>query len=216
MRRKTIVLLVIIFLAGLIVWGCSTQTAEITATTTTTTTSASTTTTAGEGFFPHADGNSWRYTYSDGSSMIMTFEGMTLINSVTVQKLKSVFDYLSGVYTGESYYKVDATGVYAYSPSTTEVAPFLLFPLEIGKKWIQQTSVSPYGDYVVTYEASIVSKESSTVPAGTFDCYKMTVKSIMNGVVNTTLNYWFGNNAGIIKFNTSSTTVEGQLSWKNF
>lgn len=216
MRREATVLSIIILIVGSWLLGCATQQASITSTTTTTTTSASTTTTAGEGFFPHADGNSWRYAYSDGSSMIMTFEGMTLINSVTVQKLKSVFDYLSGVYTGESYYKVDATGVYVYSLSTTEAAPFLLFPLEIGRKWVQQTSVSPYGGYVTTYEASIVSKESTVVPAGTFDSYKMTVTAINNGVVNTTVNYWFGYHAGIVKFNSSSSTVEGQLSWKNF
>lgn len=39
----------------------------------------------GESYFPHAQGNSWRMTSTDGSSQIMTVEGTASVGSTTVQ-----------------------------------------------------------------------------------------------------------------------------------
>jgi len=172
----------------------------------------------GENYFPHAQGNTWRHPSTDGSSQVMTVEGTTSVGSITVQKFSSCYHSASGyTSTSEAYYKIDGSGVYSHGspnyPSSVGI-PFIVFPLDVGKTWDVIISGS------TSAKATVVSKENVTVPAGTFDCYKVSYSSTyMNYVGSTETNtstVWFGNNAGIVKSTTSNSTVETVLEWKNF
>ncbi|MFA4844219.1 MAG: hypothetical protein WC632_04620 [Candidatus Margulisiibacteriota bacterium] len=167
----------------------------------------------GESYFPHAQGNTWRITGSDGSSQIMTVEGTASIGSTTVQCFSSLYISSSNAKsTSEAYYRIDSSGVYSHgSPSypTSTGVKILAFPLEVGKSW---ESIS--GSYSTTM--SVTAKENVTVPAGTFDCYKIAAVTMYGTVEAGNSNIWLGNNAGIVKVTSSTSTVESVLAWKNF
>jgi hypothetical protein len=167
----------------------------------------------GESYFPSVDGNTWFLVNNDGSSQLMTVEGTVTIGSVTAKRFYSTYFSSSyGTSTSESYFRVDSSGVYAHGSPTSPMSigiPFLVFPLEVGKSWDIVT-----GTY--SSKANIVAKENVTVPAGTFDCYKVKYSSY-NGTVETySYNYWFGNNAGPVKMTSGYSTFETVLQWKNF
>jgi hypothetical protein len=108
---------------------------------------------------------------------------------------------------------VTSSGAYYYgSPgwTTTDGYVYLSFPLEVGKSWIFY-SMSPF-----SMIANVTAREDLTLPAGAFECYKVTFV-FMNGSLEAgTSNIWFGNNAGMVKSTTSFSTVETVLQWKNF
>lgn len=168
----------------------------------------------GESYFPHAQGNTWRHSSADGSSQVMTAEGSTSIGSTTVQIFSSTYISATGsVSTSEAYYRVDGSGVYAHGSSDYPSSiglPFLSFPLEVGKTW----DIVISGSYA--NKASVVAKESVTVPAGTFDCYKVNYFTLNGTIEIYNSNIWFGNNVGIVKANSSSSTIETILQWKSF
>jgi len=168
----------------------------------------------GESYFPHANGYAWRMTGSDGSSTIMTVEGTASIGSTTVQCFSSLYISSSNTRsTSEAYYKVDGSGVYAHGspsyPSSIGI-PLIQFPLEVGKTWDVMVS----GSY--STKATVISKENMTVPAGTFDCYKITLATTYGSSEAYTSTLWLGNNAGIVKSISSTSTVETTLAWKSF
>jgi hypothetical protein len=167
----------------------------------------------GESYFPHAQGNAWRMTATDGSSQTMTVEETAMVGSTAVQCFVTLTTSALGtIYTSEAYYRIDGTGVYAHgspsSPSSTGVQ-FIAFPLEIGKSW--QIVAGSY-----TTNFSVMAKENATVPAGTFDCYKITAIYTYGTTEVARSNLWLGNNAGIVKTTSSTSTIESVLAWKNF
>ena len=168
----------------------------------------------GESYFPHAQGNTWRQSSTDGSSQIMTAEGSTSIGSTTVQLFRSTYISSSGsVSTSDAYYRIDSTGVYSHGSSSYPSSigiPIFSFPLEVGKMWDVMVS-GPYST-----KCTVLAKENVTVPAGTFDCYKIEGLS-MYGTIEVYRSYiWLGNNAGIVKGTSNTSTIESVLQWKNF
>jgi len=164
---------------------------------------------AGRNFFPNTDGYSWRWEFPEwGFSYIITVEGTTQIGSITAQ-----VGHLTGVFGGytatmETYWKIDDTGAYYYGMGTTpEAFTILNFPLEVGKTWECHSSYGLY--YPTTVE--VLAFEEVTVPAGTFDCYKVSYTAA-GGVSY----YWFGNGVGAVKALMAGSTEEVILTWKNF
>jgi hypothetical protein len=193
MAKKSSVLLVGFGLFGLLMAGCGLLQPASSG--------------GGQGYFPHADGYSWRRTSADGATGVSTFEGTTQIGSTTTQVFKETWISISGeVTTLETYIRIDDSGVYFYSPSYPDVSiTYLSFPLEIGKSW-QYAPISTAG------VATVISKETVTVPAGSFECYE--IKSVYpSGDI---FYYWYGNNAGLVKSSSNSSTGEGVLEWKSF
>ncbi|MFA4844218.1 MAG: hypothetical protein WC632_04615 [Candidatus Margulisiibacteriota bacterium] len=174
---------------------------------------------AGRNYFPNTDGYSWQYNLNQsGAKMISTFNGTTVINgSLNVQKYESTYlDSNGNVYlsTIESYHVVNDSGVYFHgypSYSTVEGSPLLLFPLETGKSWTYSSS----GIYKTII--TVMGQETITVPAGSFDCYKVAYVSYNGTVESSRVNYWFGNGVGLVKStldNANNDTIV--LDSKNF
>ncbi|MFA5839441.1 MAG: hypothetical protein WC890_02140 [Candidatus Margulisiibacteriota bacterium] len=198
-----------------------TSTASTTSTsivsTTTTTTSVTTTTNNDQAYFPNTNGYSWKKViigdplYYETS----TFDGTVVISpSITAQKLKQNTTYNgTDFFTGEVYYVVDSTGVYTYgtlNSPTTEATVVLSFPLTVGRTWTR----SSYS--YMTTEATIVSRESVSVAAGTFDCYKIAYVNRYPDSSTSTDYFWYGLNAGQVKVTNDQTADEFNLNWKNF
>ena len=162
----------------------------------------------GANFFPHNDGYVWNYlltssSTTDSTSPRLRFDGnSTLFGSIPVQHFKSGTVITStGQVTNEttSYVRVTDAGVYTYgfrdirtdSP-TMEASTFLVFPFDIGTKW----RPSATSDTV-----EVVARENVTVPAGTFDCYKL-----IQNASSYTAESWIGSGAGVVKSRQSITS----------
>ena len=168
----------------------------------------------GSSYFPNTEGDTWRYSSTDGSTTMTTAEGMISIASTTAQIFRSTYISASGaISNGETYFRVDNSGVYAYGflgfPFSIGI-PLLVFPLEVGKNW------NVFVSGPISVNATVVNRENLTVPAGTFDCYKVHYAFMSGTVESYALSFWFGNNAGITKNTTSASTIETVLNWKNF
>ncbi|MFH1386452.1 MAG: hypothetical protein ABIH50_02145 [bacterium] len=167
----------------------------------------------GVSYFPCNQGYTWTYSSNDGYTQITSVEGSTSIGSITVQKISSKYMSTSNsTMTSDAYYRVDGTGVYYHgSPSnyySTGMQMFA-FPLEVGKTWMETTSGAN------SYKIMVTAKENVTVPAGTFDCYKISMIT-KYGTIETSSNVWLGDNVGIVKTNSSTSTIESVLQSKNF
>jgi hypothetical protein len=169
---------------------------------------------AGRNYFPSQPGNTLAYKYSNGDSLVTTFEGEEIVSgSITAQLTKSYYVFSGQPYTSEAYYDVTDSGVYYYgSPQypTTEAQEVLRFPLSIGETWIQWSS----GQYSIA--GSIISQESIAVTAGIFDCYKVKYSNYTGTVETSSYYIWFGNGAGIVKIDTEPSSVAIELQSKNF
>jgi len=167
----------------------------------------------GESYFPSAFGNTWFSKSTNGESSIMTVEGMVNIGSITAKRFFTTNFHSSGASTNEVYFKIDSSGVYTHGSDgyvSSIGIPFLAFPLEVGKRWdISVTST-------FSTRGSILAKENVTVTAGTFDCYKVRFTNYYGTLETDSTDWWFGNNAGIVKIASSSSTFETVLQWKNF
>jgi hypothetical protein len=96
--------------------------------------------------------------------------------------------------------------------TTTDV--FVITPAQIwlpkaaaaGYTWTQSVTVNTDAtNYPVTYAGS-VSKETITVPAGTYtDCLKTTITMSQAGTVVSTTTMWFAANVGLVRRDFSST-----------
>lgn len=169
---------------------------------------------AGRNYFPSSPGNTLAYKYSNGDSMVITFEGETVVSgSITAQLTKS-YNVSSGrPYTSEAYYKVTDSGVFYYgSPQypTTEAQEILKFPLSIGASWTQWSS----GQSSTTI--SVISQESVTVAAGTFDCFKVKYANYTGTLETFSYYIWYGNGAGWVKIDTEPSSTSIKLESKNF
>jgi hypothetical protein len=84
----------------------------------------------------------------------------------------------------------------------------LAFPLEVGKTW----NAIPVSSQIV---GTVVARENVTVPAGTFDCYKVSMVTT-SGSYSFTSTAWIGNNVGLVKSTSDYSTAETVLVSKNF
>lgn len=169
----------------------------------------------GRNFFPNGEGYTWRTMATDGPTTLVTFEGTTTVDSTTVQIYKQMFFDSGGTMQGtsETYFQVTDSAVYLYGYSSSLIVPaqtFLQFPLAVGNSW----TVASVGS--TTLVASVTENSSVTVPAGTFNCYRVDYVASTGGDESTTISYWFGENAGIVKGASSSSTTEVELAWKSF
>ena len=169
----------------------------------------------GKSFFPHNDGYTWRSRDTYGDITYSTFEGTKIINSKTTQIFRSCIIEPSGnIITSEVYYIINDSGFYDYPPEPMAFYniyfTWLSFPLEVNKTW----DVIRADTFVMT--AKILAKESVVTPAGSFECYKVNYLSTSGTQERDNYNVWFGNNAGIVKSNSNSSTYESYLEWKNF
>ncbi|MFC1571291.1 hypothetical protein ACFL31_01915 [Candidatus Margulisiibacteriota bacterium] len=179
----------------------------------------------GASYFPHADGYTWRYAHTDGSTSTSTFEGTTLVGTATPQVFKSALTSVSGsTSTMEAYYRIDDTGVYQYpSLATTEMFTLLSFPFDVGDSWkyidLAILVADPDGTtstltYVAT--ASVLAEEDVTVPAGTFSCYQVKYFATVGSYEADPFYIWYSENVGVVKQTTDATTIESELAWKSF
>lgn len=174
-----------------------------------------TSTGGGENYFPHTNGLSWVMIYTSGERIVTTVEGTATVGSVEVQVFYSTGIATSGGTTkSDAIYKVDSSGVFFYGSSQYPFpVPFKLFqfPLEIGANW------TVYSTGGVTMEGTVLTKENLTVPAGTFNCYKVKFTTRV-GTIEPPSNYiWLGENTGPVKIITNYlSTTESFLQSKNF
>jgi len=202
MKIKAVFLLGLSFVVSLFVFGCS-QVTDTTASS------------IAASYFPHEEGYTWRYEGNDGSGYIATFEGTAVVfDTIPVQLYRQSSYYLSGSGSvSEIYMQINDSGVYIYgslSSPTTEADTFLQFPLEIGNSWTY------YNADLYTGRITVAARETVTVPAGAFDCYKLSLVSSYGTIETDTANIWIGDGVGIVKTSTDYSTYESQLAWKNF
>ncbi len=189
-----------ILLVALVVGGCNTAT--------TTSTVAS----AGREYFPNTEGYSWTYQATSffaptNYSLSLTFSGTAAVDSLVVQKQR--YDYQDQIFpTMEALIAVNDLAVLSYGTtqsSTTSAFVTLDFPLTIGKTWFTE----------VTNEAEVITRESVTVPAGTFDDCLLVKYTFGSRQTNY---YWYARNVGLVK--GISIHVDGtgtlELTSKNF
>ena len=197
--------------------GCGTSGSD--ATTTTTSTTTTTTIAGGSQYFPRVDGYIWTYDYITGGetgSMVISFEGTYDVGTLETQIRKQNAVHPSYPSTAEIYLIVtdDAALVYGTSSSpTTECQTYLPFPLSVGESWSYQLL------NLIAY-CSIVSYESVTVPAGTFDdCYEVYTTYESGSSVD--VYEWYAPDVGLVKnnnvsINTGLITATFELTSKNF
>ncbi len=153
----------------------------------------------GPEYYPNGDGYSWTYqiaSYAVNSSPAtgvekVTFSGTTTVENLVVQKLIIEDTFGSSVSTSEGRIGVTEGSVKSYPNlvATADASTLYTFPLSVGAKWFVSGTI----------EASVVTQESVTVPAGTFGCYKISGSTVI-GYVNTfTYNEWLASRVGSVK-----------------
>lgn len=161
-------------------------------------------------YFPNTDGYKWTYNYLIGGLTgveIHTFNGTTSYSGLTLQNLKTEIFIASSGATVETLMLLTTENLKTYgtaSSPTTQTETSYVFPLVVGNTWTHHTGAT----------ATVVSKETVIVPAGTFaDCYRV---KVIDGT--TTSESWLANNVGIVKIQNqyAGTLATCELTAKNF
>lgn len=198
-NKKGFFLTGILFCLAVLIYGCSVQSGG-----------------GGSSYFPTTDGYSWLLRETDGWGTLITVEGTTVIpGDVAVKVFKStILNALGETFaTAEAYYRVTSAGVYNHGSFPNPTNPGLLmlaFPLSVGKTW----TIFSVGDEALL--GSVVAEESLTVPAGTFECFKISYIDKEGTVETTVTNFWYGDGVGLVKITQPPSTFESVLEWKNF
>ncbi len=116
--------------------------------------------------YPHADGSQWIYKHQ-GNNFVKyvisgTFEHPYAGNAQRLLR----YTFVDGKWQeyDAQYLKVSDADVKLYEyKSTNDFYVLLKFPLKVGNQW----------DAGQRYTAKVASKETISVPAGSFDCYKI-------------------------------------------
>ena len=124
--------------------------------------------------------------------------------------------------TGSTYSEIGACGVSASGTNATYYTPPIVYPktISVGQVIIFTRSItlspaSPNGTGTQTGSIALVSKESVTVPAGTFTACKfltdqVTQYSAVGSNSHTVATSWIASNVGIVRSDiTDTTTVSG-------
>ena len=163
-------------------------------------------------FFPHEDGYSWEYKYTETFGTIESIfttrkyfdKSVTLNNDVIVQKFIVSYEALSQIAKTKiivsarvsslnsdvNYYYIDEKGVYTYGYEgypTTEATLFLPLPLQVGKKW-------SLGHY---YSCEAIAEEKIIVSAGTFNAIKVALNE--SNTTESSWYIWYADGVGMVK-----------------
>jgi hypothetical protein len=117
-----------------------------------------------EEYFPHKDGDSWKYKNSEETGyFIREFSGTTSIRDTTRQNwVKTNFDTAGHALDSDTnYIMVTDTMVSSFEYLDADCYVFLKLPLEVDITWTFYIDDEPIN-------ARVVSKEEYTVQAGTF------------------------------------------------
>jgi hypothetical protein len=116
--------------------------------------------------YPHANGSEWIYSY-EGSDLIKYVISGTFQHPAagdTQQLIVYVFVTDGWQKAGTQYLKVTENDMRLYlDDKSSDYYMFLKFPLKVGNQW----------NAGMDYTANVSSKETASVPAGSFDCYKV-------------------------------------------
>lgn len=163
-------------------------------------------------YYPISLGNMWNY---KGLVEIKAFNGDTISSSSGVTEVTAETRLTGGedvfeitridttfakvpsettlVYTSVSYTRKTDDYVLGYeSLDDTEPDTALVLPLEEGKTW----TVQSWADTTTT--ATVLVKESVTVPAGTYDCFKVRTTTTM-GSQSYQMYWWYAEGVGLVK-----------------
>ena len=206
-------------------------------------------------YYPLAVGNIWRYRDTEGTQIIFeiidtiqiqlkggeTVESFVFQKSNTAKGLENVVDYSYLGNTIDEEGKISAvvqhaTNVTPGSEDTMMFVPFLplyKFPLFVGRKWHVNFEAKlvpelfPLDSGVDEFE--VLSEETVTVPAGTFENVFQVQESfrwvydpdVLDFSLDTTVvQKWVAPNVGIIKFTQSQTrgdkTVESEFELESY
>jgi len=205
--------------------GCGAVSSSETTTSTsaaTTTTTATTTTllTLTAEYFPNTNGNNWTYkaTLYDSAWTTPTLEGtaevvfngtrvlpdgikiaQVLINTSNIPPMLSTME----TYLIATNSEVKEYGDSAFSPTSEASQVDLVFPSVAGDKWIFSPSSG------ITSEA--LSQESVTVPAGTYDCFKVTFIQPASFGSSNIDSRWYAKNVGIVKQIKMNCDASGEV-----
>jgi hypothetical protein len=167
---------------------------------------------AEDDYYPMTVGNMWNYhgviTYeqadADTGATFITVAEVTAETQLTngedvfeLTNLDSTFtrppDETTLVNTRVNYARKTDDHVLAYdSKDDTEPDTVLALPLEDGKTW----TVSSKGDTTIT--ATVDGQESITVPAGTYECWKVRM-TLTVGSTSQDVYWWYAEGVGHVK-----------------
>lgn len=154
--------------------------------------------------YPHANGSEWIYSYEGENIVRYVISGT--FNHPAAGNCQKLINYVAGGGGWQrydtQYLKVTESDVRLYlDDSSSGYYMLLKFPLEVGKQW----------DAGKGYTANVSSKETTSVPAGSFECYKIDYTSS-----SWNMTFWWpskiggmgAKNHGLWAINSTPITVE--------
>ena len=134
--------------------------------------------------YPHMNGAVWIYSYQGQNIAKYTISGN--YNHPTAGDTQNLYEYVMGESGWEPsflyYLKVSENDVRLYVDAEQSIFLILLkFPLKEGNSW----------DAGLGMTANVSAKENVSVPAGSFDCYKIDYSSSASSFT-----FWFPSNVG--------------------
>jgi hypothetical protein len=134
--------------------------------------------------YPHMNGAVWIYSYKGQNATKYAISGN--YNHPTAGDTQKLYEYVTGQSGWEEsflyYLKVSENDVRLYlHPEESRFLVLLKFPLKEGNSW----------DAGLGMTANVASKENVSVPAGSFDCYKIDYTSAASSFT-----FWFPSNVG--------------------
>lgn len=137
-------------------------------------------------------GDRWKSEIQDPLTKLIRSTIEEVVVSVDSTKIGMTFDGQLGTVSP------DLTTLDYYRVSYDNGYQMLRFPLEVGKKWdfkTQWTSKQSGATGRSQFDVEVLSRESITVAAGTFDALKLRAKGYMNadrgGTWSITITYWY-------------------------
>lgn len=134
--------------------------------------------------YPHMNGAEWVYNYKGQSAAKYTISGT--YNHPTAGETQKLYEYGMGesgwVESFLYYLKTSETDVRLYvDPEESKFLVLLKFPLKEGNSW----------DAGLGLTANVSAKENVSVPAGSFECYKIDYTSS-----EASFTFWFASKVG--------------------
>jgi hypothetical protein len=134
--------------------------------------------------YPHVNGAEWIFNYKGEKAAKYTISGV--YNHPTAGETQKLYEYVMGQNGWEEsflfYLKVSETDVRLYVDSEESTFIILLkFPLKVGGSW----------DASLGLTANVSSKEEVSVPAGSFNCFKIDYTSS-----DWTFTFWWPSKVG--------------------
>lgn len=133
--------------------------------------------------YPHANGSEWTYAYEGVNAVKYVISGTFQHPAAgNTQQLITYLYYDGWERYDTDYLKVTENDMRLYLDDTSSDYYMLLkFPLAVGNQWNAGNG----------YTANVSSKEKTSVPAGSFDCYKIDYTSSGGSMT-----FWWPSNVG--------------------